>query len=416
MDNTTDLLQFKISKAKDELPEISRVVVDSVNWKEIILGMNNKYNSEQLEYLDIETELLLCGLINTESYPKELETRMKISKNEVNLLLNELDRLIFKKMQEEVEDKINKEEKILYSKKPLILDPHFVNMPKDIQEAIADSDWKEKIYNLADKYKINIEQTGILEDITTKIMAGLITPSQYEDEVRSKIILPEGKTRDLIFEVNESVLVKIKEILKSKKEEVKEALVPLPPYVAKKEDAVPLPPPAYKKEIVIEKVEASKEIIVNKEVNNLISINTERESLESEISNLTKSIKPSVGNDIYKEHGIEILSEDEVPSPKAPIIKEIEKVEYREEIPTIEKVETITPVTNNVKSDPVEIPEVKVNNFDQSNIIANKLFNKTASQNIVTDYSIPKMNTQAQPFIPQGGAPTKPHDPYHEAI
>ena len=52
-----------------------------------------------------------------------------------------------------------------------------------------------------------------------------------------------------------------------------------------------------------------------------------------------------------------------------------------------------------------------------SNIISNKLFNNTASQTVVTDYSIPKINTKIEPISTmQGSALSKPHDPYHEEI
>jgi hypothetical protein len=414
MENTIDLLQIKIVKAKEELPEIARVVVDSINWKELILGMNNKFNSEQLENLSAETELLLCGIISTEEYPKELETRMKISKNEVNLLLNEMDRLIFKKMQEEVEDRIDKEEKILSTKRSLLTDPRFANMRKDIQQAIAASDWKEKIYNMADKYKINIEQTGLLEEITAKILAGSITPIQFERDVRSKIILPGDKIKEIISEINENVLKNIKEILVNSSDE--EVLVPLPPYKEKKEDTVPLPPPSYKneaKEITKEKIIIPKELVINKDHHVIMDLNEKGELMDSSANIFTKS---NIGNDIYKEHEIEILSDDEVTTSTVipPIVKNENKIDYREELPTVPEIPKIqTPIINEVKKESVES---KLNMFDKSNIIANKLFAKTASESVVTDYSLQKVNPEPILNKEQSGAPTKAHDPYHEEI
>lgn len=414
MDNIPDLLQIKVSKAKEELPEIARIVVDSINWKELILGMNNKFNSEQLEHLSIETELLLSGIISTVDYPKELETRMKISKNEVNLLLNEMDRLIFKKMQEEVEDRINKEEKILSTKRSLLTDPRFVNMRKDIQQAIAASDWKEKIYNMSDKYKINIEQTGLLEEITAKILAGSINPTQFEVEIRSKIILPEDKIKEIISEINENILKNIKEILVNKSDE--EVMIPLPPYKEKKEDTVPLPPLSYKneaKEIAKEKIVIPKELVINKDHHVIMDLNEKGEQVDSSSNIFTKS---NIGNDIYKEHGIEILSEDEVTTSTVipPVVKNEKKVDYREELPTVPEIPKVpTPMVNEVKKESVES---KLNMFDKSNIIANKLFAKTASESVVTDYSLPKVSSEPLLNKEQSGAPTKAHDPYHEEI
>lgn len=112
MENTTDTLQTKITEARNLLSKESREAIDNVNWKLTILGMNKKYNPDQLENLETETELLLCGILNPEDYPRELENRMNITKEEVNLIVSEMDRLIFKKIQEELEKRINNKEEI----------------------------------------------------------------------------------------------------------------------------------------------------------------------------------------------------------------------------------------------------------------------------------------------------------------
>ena len=103
MENTIDLLQIKIEKAKAQLPETTRRAIDAVDWKGSIVGMRAKkgYTFEQLGDLELETELLLCGLLSTENYPKELESRMKITKAEADALANEMNDLVFKKIHEE---------------------------------------------------------------------------------------------------------------------------------------------------------------------------------------------------------------------------------------------------------------------------------------------------------------------------
>lgn len=75
MDNIIDLLQIKIEQAKAQLPEDTQNAISAVDWKAVILGMRGKrgYSFEQLGDLEIETELLLCGLLNPENYSKELE-------------------------------------------------------------------------------------------------------------------------------------------------------------------------------------------------------------------------------------------------------------------------------------------------------------------------------------------------------
>jgi hypothetical protein len=104
METTVDLLQIKIEKAKVELSEESRRAIDAVDWKTIILGMRAEkgYSYTQLENLELETELLLCGLINPEDYPKELEKRMNIPRPQVDVLVNEMNEKVFKKIREEL--------------------------------------------------------------------------------------------------------------------------------------------------------------------------------------------------------------------------------------------------------------------------------------------------------------------------
>ena len=60
------------------------------------------YSFEQLEDLEIETELLLYGLTKPEDYPKELENRMKISSKDANEIINELNNSIFQKVRNEL--------------------------------------------------------------------------------------------------------------------------------------------------------------------------------------------------------------------------------------------------------------------------------------------------------------------------
>jgi len=97
-----DLLQIKIEKAKAQLSEDAKNSINAVDWKAAVLGMREKkgYSFEQLENLEIETELVLCGLLSPENYPKELENRMHLSKIEVNDLIKEMNFLVFTKIKE----------------------------------------------------------------------------------------------------------------------------------------------------------------------------------------------------------------------------------------------------------------------------------------------------------------------------
>lgn len=104
MNDTVDLLRIKIEKAKRELPLETINAINAVDWKASLLELRTKkgYTFEQLGDLELETELLLSGLVGPAEYPKELEKRMGISKGAVNELLNEMNEGVFKKIREEL--------------------------------------------------------------------------------------------------------------------------------------------------------------------------------------------------------------------------------------------------------------------------------------------------------------------------
>ena len=107
MDNTInakDLLQIKIEKAKSQLTDETLNAINAVDWKDTIIQMraNKGYSFEQLESLETETELVLCGLLDPKDYSKELETRMGISKNETNQLVDEMNKQVFSKIKDEL--------------------------------------------------------------------------------------------------------------------------------------------------------------------------------------------------------------------------------------------------------------------------------------------------------------------------
>ncbi len=104
MDNNVDTMEIKVREARMKLPEETRRAIDAVDWREAIVGMREKkgYNFEQLGDLEIETELLLSGILSPADYSRELEARMNITKSEVDGLVKEMNELVFSKIREEL--------------------------------------------------------------------------------------------------------------------------------------------------------------------------------------------------------------------------------------------------------------------------------------------------------------------------
>lgn len=216
-----------ISKAREQLSNESRDAIDSVNWRQIIAGMNTKFNSEQLEDLEIETELLFCGLITTEKYTEEIENELKISKEEVAWLINELDRLIFKKIQTKLENILKGA--TLPTNKPLTFDPRFVNISQKTQEAIAISNWQNNLHEIAKKYTLSIDKLDPLEKLTVQLITGGIDAHKYQYEIGQQLILSREDSNNLVTDVDNKILKIIKENLKTNWDKDEDA-VPLPPY------------------------------------------------------------------------------------------------------------------------------------------------------------------------------------------
>ena len=99
-----DSQKEKIEKAKTILPEASKKAIENVDWKTVVFNIREekKYSFAQIEVLGIQTDLLLCGLLNPEDYLKELEKGMSISKDRANELVAEMNEKVFSKIREEL--------------------------------------------------------------------------------------------------------------------------------------------------------------------------------------------------------------------------------------------------------------------------------------------------------------------------
>ena len=104
MDDTVDILRIKIEEAKTQLSGDTLNAINAVPWQDFIISLREKYGYtfEQLDALDLETELVLYGLTSPEDYPKELEKRMGILKPAVDRLLNEMNIGVFSRIKEEM--------------------------------------------------------------------------------------------------------------------------------------------------------------------------------------------------------------------------------------------------------------------------------------------------------------------------
>ncbi len=319
-----DNLQLDILQARAELPAITKKAIDAVKWKETISRMK-KYSPEQLKVLEKKTELLLCGLLKTDDYPKELGLEMGLSRESTASLITEMDILVFEKIQNELEKEIEKENLFVEN------DPLFSGLPENIQEAIAKSDWKEKTYEIAQKYKLNIEQMGILEDLTVKTMKNEIRPNDYKNRLAEKIKIPNEFLVNLIDDINQNVLSNIVNIVKTQEQTVlleeekkRDNIIPTPPYQKESNSyvapdkktslGIPLPPKTNNAEFVEKKPDiinqeenfvnmATIPLPLNKSQNKILGINIEKDDKKTPTPVIIKEVvteKPETPQNGYQ--------------------------------------------------------------------------------------------------------------------
>lgn len=200
----TDLLQIKIEKAKSMLPPETRKAIDSVDWRKVIFEMKEKkgYNFAQLEDLELETELVLCGLSNPEKYQEILESEMKISSFQANELVKEMNLKVFKKIREELIKILENKESVAVKVKPIndtgLKQPES-NKPSEILVSPASKEAKMHIENKAEQKKeeTNEEKThAIINSIPAQRLFGTFkTPSIVTNHTLENITKPIPPTQ-----------------------------------------------------------------------------------------------------------------------------------------------------------------------------------------------------------------------------
>lgn len=237
-------LQQKIAEYYSKLPESLQRFFADMNWLNTLQEINTKYNlsSEQIETLSTETTLALLCIIPMSDYVNVIENNMKLSSEQKEQIMSEINDKIFKDIGYDLEDTFTKNVNDLSGEKyggDKKLDERFSNLPKEVQDAIGQSDYQSKLYTISQNHKLNIEQTGILDEITTKVILNTIHPDQFENSLADKLNIGKDEVSKIVAEVNDNILKNIRETLKqnwgtsSKKEVVssKEEDIPLPPYV-----------------------------------------------------------------------------------------------------------------------------------------------------------------------------------------
>lgn len=369
-------LQKKIAEYYSKLtPDVQKLFA-SMSWMENIKSVVEKYslNEKQAEDMYTETVLVLLGIVHPDEYEKFIISSLDISKENADKIILQINQEIFKDIRTKLIEAYTINTRDLEANNKIIIDPKFSSLPQNVQEGIAQSGYQAKLYAIGTKYKLTVDKMGLLEDVTVDLINGKVSPSSYEEKLKSLTSLDKEKVSEMANDVNEDILKNIRKFMQESGKSdspTEEDEVPIPPY---KKDIVPLPP---KK----------------------------------------PDLKTSSG--IFSNAGIEVMK-DEKPNEKpdeTSVTKKEDSILEKSGISMIESKpeesrDRMLPTNTNKKDamDGIEHPADVA-----TSIIGDKLGGTTISKNSVGNYSIPKINGQTPQNTPTLESSHK-HDPYHETI
>lgn len=246
--NNTDL-QKQISEHFSELPSAMQGVFSDMSWMDQVEDIGKKYNlsEEQIQSLLIDTSMIMLGVVHIDEYKTNLVQELKINEEQAKSIENDVNSILFNKIKPYLPELYNKKaENVATNKYGGLknIDERFKSLPLGVQEAITKSDYKNNLYLISNKYRLNIPDMSALDEITTKVMLGIVNSSDFKTEL-SKNIQNKENIDMIVGEVDELVFKNIRTLMASntKNVEVKEKIeIPIPPY---KKPSIPAPP--YKK-------------------------------------------------------------------------------------------------------------------------------------------------------------------------
>ena len=206
-------LQQKIAEYFLKLPKEAQELFSSMQWLETLKEISSKYNlsDEQMQTIGTETTLVLLGIIHAEEYVNILKKEIKIGEENLDKLLSEINEAIFKEIGPQLEETFYKNNGVDV-KTENNLDERFDGLSKETKDAIESSNYQTKIYEIGQKHGLTIYQIGLLGEATLNVMLGTTLPNKFEESL-TNLNLSKEKTLELINDINEQILRKIREEL-----------------------------------------------------------------------------------------------------------------------------------------------------------------------------------------------------------
>lgn len=391
-------LQQKIAEFYAKLSPKMQEMFSKMEWLEKLRGISLKYNltENQIQTLGTETSLVMLGIIHPEEYEQTLMTELAVPRPIGLNILDDINLQILKDWKEDLSTTYTSNAKDLADKEygnGKTIDERFANLPKDVQDAIASSPYQNALLEIGKKNNLNMDKMGILDNITTKMMLGVVHPEEYSLKISSALGISKENGDMIATDVNEKILKNIRNSLiahteKVQKEEQPEPIVPLPPY---------------------KKPEAPKEVL--KETGPIITPVSDYKDI---VIPMPPQMLPVAENNngVFQNAGIEIENKVEQEPAKSMTEEMVKKDEQTLSMSGVnvveEKVFVNAPV---ISTQAQEIADIENPPTVLSSMIGNKMKNITINAN-----SISKPNTTTFNIPTAGSGAPNSGDQYREKI
>jgi hypothetical protein len=234
----------KFEEEISKLPVIHSQAIRSINWIETVEKISKDQGLDETETEDvvIETGLALLGLRDFETFSEKIEEIIVIEKKSTEVSEKIISQILYKVLDivnpgtPENSQQVISNATVEKESGFLINNSKFSILPKEVQKAISLSGWQGSLLEIAKENKLNIEQSGILEDITIRAMANEISHEDYPKKLSSELNLDSEKASKIISSVGEKIFQKIRNIMRGEQKGVgydsglDSDEIPIPPY------------------------------------------------------------------------------------------------------------------------------------------------------------------------------------------
>lgn len=93
----TEILQQKIKDEILKLPKVKQDAINSIDWIKKVEEIGQKFGliEEEVEKLQLETGLILSGMVNLNDLPYDIQNRVGLNESDAEKIIDELFQKIF---------------------------------------------------------------------------------------------------------------------------------------------------------------------------------------------------------------------------------------------------------------------------------------------------------------------------------